>query len=1051
MCSQTVKFFFEGIIMAAALCGSSLSADGSSPLSGAHALRCEHLIDPFGVERKQPRLSWQMQPVEGVEGQAATAYRILVASTPQLLAADRGDLWDSGHVMGQQPIVVAYDGVALQSLQTCFWKVKLWDEKKRELAWSEPAKWCMGVLDGRIWEGKWIGHSVEIPAHPFAPVFFDSARWIWHAADDPKQPAAETRFFRRPLDIKNLRDVYWAEMICSANDAFQLAVNGHLLTSQKVVFDAADSIPRFNIRPYLRDGMNEIVITAEKHPPTLTHVSIRPVAGVIAVIKLQRAQGASEIIVTDGSWQSRKDDQEQWSAARDLAPASSHWRKLPGWRQKQPSPIFRKSFQARSKVKEAKIVISGLGYYELYLNGSRVGDHCLDPLFTNYDHRVSYLCYDVTALAQRGENVLAVMLGNGWYNMHTRATWDFDYAPWRDEPKLLAQLRLIYQDGAVETIVTDESWHAHTGPVLLDGIHNGEVYDARLEDPAWNRCGYNDSRWPFAKIVAAPKGRMAAQIMPAIKVMETLTPIKISEPTPGIFVADMGRNMAGWARIKVSGPAGRMVRLRFGERLDQMGRVNELSNSRYLFQGPFQTDTYILKGEGVEVWEPRFTYHGFRYVEITGWPGQPTIDQIQGRVAHTAYTRTGSFVCSDTLLNQIALLTDRAYGSNFVGYPTDCPQREKNGWTGDAHLAMEQAMFTYDNWSAYESWCRELHDSRTDEGDLPGIVPTGGWGFHPDNGPGWGSAAVIMPWYLYLYSGDRTMLADHFEMMKGYVDFLNRHFPDHIVEMCRGDWVHLQTVTPPRVTSTALYFYDTQLVAKAATLLNQQEDASRYAKLASAIKKAFHEKFYRGDGRYDLAGQTAQAMTLYYDLAPAEVKESTSAALAEAVHRAKDHIDCGFLGMKALFQALSENGFHDLAYTVATQRDFPGYGDWLSQGATTLWEDWTGTEGSLNHVALGDIVTWFYRTLAGINVDPAKPGFRHFLIQPKPVADLTFVHAKVASPFGLIQSDWQQSKGTFTLNVTVPPNTTCTVILPNGKTRAVASGRHQFSCHLGVR
>lgn len=1034
---------FEKIFMLCFLMFCFTTCLAMSTKSAAQSLRCEHLKNPQGVERKQPRLSWLMQPIENAHDQATTAYRILVASNSALLARDQGDLWDSGKIAGAQPITVVYQGKPLTSLSTCWWKVKLWDEKKRELAWSEPAFWSMGVLDDKEWQGDWIGYRSPLPPDPFRGQWFDQARWIWHADDDAKNPPAETRFFRRVFTIDEKQNPQWAQLICTANDAFQLWVNGRLLTPQKIVFDGADAIPRFDLLPFLKTGDNEIMMTAEKFKPVFSLRSIRPLAGLIVVIKID-----TTTILTDSQWQCSKTKDGPWSAAADLAPASSHWRHMPGWRQLHPSPIFRKAFVAKKSITDAKIVISGLGYYELYCNGHRVGDRSLDPLFSNYDHRVSYICYDVTKQIQTGDNALAVMLGNGWYNMHTRATWDFDRAPWRDEPKARVMLKLVYEDGSVQWIKSDQTWRANTGPVLLDGIHNGEVYDARLEREGWTQVGFNDQQWPFAEPAKPPRGRLTGQIMPGMRVIETIPPTKITEPVAGVYVVDMGRNMAGWARIKVSGPEGTRIRLRFDERLDSLGRVNQLSNSRYMFQGPFQTDDYILKGKGVETWEPRFTHHGFRYVEITGWPGKPTPEQITGCVVHTAYERTGRFVCSDTLLNTIAEITDNAYGSNFVGYPTDCPQREKNGWTGDAHLAMEQAMYNYNNISGYESFCRELTDNRTAEGDLPGIVPTGGWGFHPDNGPGWGSAAVIIPWYLYLYTGDVQILADHYHLMKGYVDFLHQHFPDHIVEMCRGDWVYIHTQTPPRVTSTALYYYDATLLARTAAVLQKKEEAAFYQKLADEIKKVFHERFYQGQGVFEPGSQTALSMSLYYGLTPDPEKKAVSAALANAVHQAGDHIDCGFLGMKALFQALSENGFHGLAFKVATQHDFPGYGDWISRGATTLWEDWTDTEGSLNHAALGDIVTWFYRSLAGINADPEQPGFRRMVIRPRPVGGLGFVRSKIESPFGTIISNWQINAGRFTLQLTVPPNTTALVALPDGSHRTVGSGTRSFSCRL---
>lgn len=446
----------------------------------------------------------------------------------------------------------------------------------------------------------------------------------------------------------------------------------------------------------------------------------------------------------------------------------------------------------------------------------------------------------------------------------------------------------------------------------------------------------------------------------------------------------------------------------------------------------------------METWEPRFTYHGFRYVEVTGWPGSLKPENMQGCFVHTAFERTGGFSCSNPMLNTICSMVDRSYRSNCVGYPTDCPQRKKNGWTGDSHLAAEQAMFNYHNRNAYDKWSRDLWDARTPGGDLPGIVPTGGWGYNEDNGPGWGSAAVMIPWTMYLHYGDPRLLSDHFDLMKEYVDFLNRTFPGNIVDMGRGDWSYLHTQTPARVTSTALYYNNARIVAKAADILERRAEAEKYSVLADHIRAAYHREFYRGDGLYDIGSQTTQAVSLYYGLVPDSEKQAAAQKLVEAVHRANDHVDFGILGAKALFQALSECDRHELAYKIATQPDFPGYGDWIARGATTFWEDWTDTAGSLNHIMFGDIVTWFFRKLAGINAFPDSPGFRHILIRPGPVGDLSFAAAETESMFGKIMSNWRIEKNRFILNVSIPPNCTATVTLPNGDVHEIESGDYRY-------
>lgn len=699
------------------------------------------------------------------------------------------------------------------------------------------------------------------------------------------------------------------------------------------------------------------------------------------------------------------------------------------WRQEASSPLFRKTFDLEKPVERAVVSVCGLGYHELRLNGAKVGDHVLDPAFTRYDKRALYVTYDITESLKQGKNAVGVMLGNGWYNMHTRAVWDFDRAPWRDRPTVLLNLHVEFADGTSTTVASDLSWRAATGPVVLDGIRNGEFYDARLEMPGWDTPDFDDSAWAIPDIVPGPKGVLRAQMMPPIRVMQTVTPVSVAEPKPGVFVFDMGQNMAGWAQLRVSGPAGTKVVLRYAERLAADGTLDSEEIGKYVKQGPFQTDAYVLKGEGLEVWEPRFTYHGFRYVEVTGFPGTPTRDSLWGRVVHTSFESAGSFRCSSELLNAIQAITRRAYRSNYHGYPTDCPQREKNGWTGDAHLAAEQALYNFDNAASYLKWMNDFQDEQQDDGNLPGIVPTSGWGYHWGNGPAWDSAYVLIPWYLYLYRGDVGVLAEHYEGMKRYVDFMTGKAKGHLVEHGLGDWVPARTETPVIVTSSAYYYVDATIVSKAAALLGNDDDARRYAELAEAIRKAFNRALYRGDGLYANGSQTALSCTLFQGLVEPSEREAVVRQLVANVGQNEGHLDTGILGAKYLFHALTEQGRVDVAYQIATQTTPPSYGDWIARGATTLWEDWPG-EGSLNHVMFGDISAWFYKALAGILVDPQRPGFKHVIIRPSPVGDLTSVEATHDSMYGTIRSSWELDGGRILLSVTVPVNATATVYLP---------------------
>lgn len=828
-------------------------------------LTCEYLVNPLGVGAARPRLRWNL--ASDGRGVRQTAYQILVARDAKALAANRGDLWNSGKVAANDSPHIPYAGTPLVSGVRCVWKARIWDGAGRPSAWSAPAAWEMGLLRREEWRGRWIGRT-----------------------------------------------------------------------------------------------------------------------------------SATEY---------------------------------------QPAPLLRREFTLRGKVRRARIYVCGLGYHELHVNGAKVGDPVLDPGYTRYDKRALVVTHDVTRLLRAGGNALGVILGTGWYNVHTRAVWDFHKAPWRAAPEMLLDLRVEYADGRTETIASDARWKTATGPILFDSIYGGETYDARRERPGWDRPGYDDSGWDAAQIVAPPKGRLVAQQHPPIKIHQTIAPVKITEPKPGVFLFDMGQNFAGWARLRVRGPAGTRIGMRFGERRNADGTLNtgiiEQHIKRVDASQPFQTDTYVLKGRGIEAWEPRFTYHGFQYVEMTGFPagGKPTLDTLRGRFVHSAVPSVGEFVCSNDLINRIWRAGRASYLSNLQGIPTDCPHREKNGWTGDAHLAAEQGLLNFDGIAVYEKWLNDLDDEQRENGALPGIVPTSGWGYAWGNGPAWDSAFVLIPWYLYRYTGDTRALREHYAGMKRYVDYLGTRSQNHIVAIGLGDWVPYQTQTPVAVTDTGYYYRDARIVSEAAALLGNRADSQKYAALAETIKNAFNERFFDPKtGLYANGGQTALGCALYQGLVPTERRGDVVANLVAAVEKRNNHIDTGILGAKYVPNALLAAGRADVAYALAAQRDLPSWGHWIDQGATTLWENWNGAE-SLNHIMFGDILAWFVKALAGLDVDHSSPGFRHIVLKPHVVGDLRFARAAYDSVRGRIESGWKiENNGTLTLAVAIPANATATVYVP---------------------
>jgi alpha-L-rhamnosidase len=708
------------------------------------------------------------------------------------------------------------------------------------------------------------------------------------------------------------------------------------------------------------------------------------------------------------------------------------------------APMLRRVFAVKKAVKQARVYVCGLGYYELHLNGSKLGDHLLDPAYTDYDRRVLYATYDVTAQLRSGQNALGVILGNGWYNMQTDVGWGFQNASWRNSPRVLLKLEIEFADGSRTDLVSDDSWQCSTGPIVYDNIYGGETYDARLEKLGWDQAGYDASQWKMTMIVSAPKGRLVAQAMPAIKAFDTLKPVALAEPKPGVWIFDFGQNLAGFAELRSSGPAGTKVVLKYGERVGTNGLLDVKDISEYhTLIGPgqqFQTDTYIIKGQGKERWHSRFDYHGFQYVEVTGFSGQPDLDSLRAVFIHSAVPEAGRFVCSNPVLNKIQHATRWSYLSNLQGYPTDCPQREKSGWTGDAHLAAEQAMYNFMPAAVYEKWLNDMSDLQWTNGELPAVVPTPGFGYDWGNGPAWDSAFLLIPEYLHEYYGDTRVLAEHYAGMKLYVDYLTGHATNGIVSIGLGDWVPVKTDTPVPVTSTAYYFKDAQIVSQTAALLGHTADAEKYAALAARIKSDFNREFYHAEtGSYANGSQTALSCALYQGLVTPENRSLVLSNLVATVAETGGHIDTGILGAKYILNALLENGRADVAYRIVSQTNYPGWGWWMEQGATTLWEGWNGG-GSRNHIMFGDVSAWFYKALAGINSDPAAPGFKHIIIRPNCVGNLSYVRATYDSIHGPIVSDWKLDRGKFNLHVEIPANTTATVYVPHAKVNEVREG-----------
>ncbi|WP_459189275.1 glycoside hydrolase family 78 protein [Parabacteroides sp. APC149_11_2_Y6] len=723
----------------------------------------------------------------------------------------------------------------------------------------------------------------------------------------------------------------------------------------------------------------------------------------------------------------------------------------------EPAPYFRKQFTANKTIKSARAYIAVAGLYELYINGEKIGNHRLDPMYTRFDRRNLYVTYDVTEQLQNGKNAIGVLLGNGWYNHQSKAVWDFDRAPWRNRPTFCMDLRITYSDGSVETIPTDLSWKTSSGALVFNSIYTGEHYDARLEQKGWNTPDFDDSQWHGVGYRGAPSQNVTAQQIRPIHNVLTLPAKSVNKINDHTYVFDFGQNMSGVTKINVSGEAGTEVRIKHGERLFDNGRI-DMSNIDVYYRGdkekdPFQTDILILSGNEDE-YMAKFNYKGFRYVEVTSdKPIELNQNSLTAYFMHSDVPPVGNINTSSELINKLCWATNNAYLSNLMGYPTDCPQREKNGWTGDGHLAIETALYNFDGITVYEKWLADHRDEQQPNGVLPDIIPTGGWGYGTDNGLDWTSTIAIIPWNLYMFYGDSKPLADCYENIKRYVNYVDRISPNHLTIWGRGDWVPVKSRSNKELTSSIYFYADAKILANAAKLFNKQDDYKHYTALAEKIKNAVNEKYLnRETGIYADGSQTELSVPLFWKIVPEDMIAKVAQNLAKKVEEAGFHLDVGVLGAKAILNALSENGYPLTAYKVAAQDTYPSWGWWIVNGATTLLENWdlkAERDISDNHMMFGEIGGWFYKGLGGIFPDPEQPGFKHILLRPNFVKELKHFEAKHNSPYGEIISKWEWKKNTILCEIVIPANSSATLYLPDyvkgDKTMELEAGKHQLS------
>lgn len=756
----------------------------------------------------------------------------------------------------------------------------------------------------------------------------------------------------------------------------------------------------------------------------------------------------------------------QWIGDGSVAPE-----KVEDFYKEDPAPLFRKKFTIGKPVKTARLYIAGLGYYEAHLNGDKVGDHWLDPGWTNFGKQILYATYDITGQVQKGENAIGVVLGNGFFNpLPIRIFRPLREMLYIGRPCLKAQLRIVYEDGSVETILTDGSWKTAQSPIVRNNVYLGEHYDARREIKDWAEVSLDDSNWKSAVLLdSIPTGTLTAQMQPPIRATKVLKPIRMTETRPGEFVFDMGQNFAGVVRLKVKGPKGTTIKVRYGEdvysdkSLNVMtsvaGQQKKFWNADWSQPGQPQTawqeDRYTLKGEGEEIWSPRFTFHGFRYVEITGWPGRPSLENIEGIRLNADLQQTGFFACSEPMLNKLDTVLDYTFKSNVFSVQSDCPAREKFGYGGDIVGVARTFCWYYDMENFYRKVVRDFANDQRPLGGMTETAPYNGLeaeGLGDKSGPiGWQLAFGFVQKQLYEYYGDKEILKSYYPAFLKQIQFLASSAKDHMIDKCINDHESLEERIPA-LFATAHYYHHVKLLVEFADILGKKEDVVIYTQLAENIRKAFISRFVNtGDGKVGNGTQSAQAFALYYDLLPEGEKETVFKGLLQAIEKQDGHIASGIFGVPAILNVLREHNRNDVAYDMVTKRTFPGWGHMLKSGATTLWETWKYSDHvySHNHPMFGSVGEWMYQSLGGIRA--AAPGFKEIVIQPQPVDSLHWVNCKYRSVQGDIVSNWKKEGNTFTLQVEVPVNTQAIVYVPASSTAVIKEGKTLASQAKGVK
>ncbi|MEN6384989.1 MAG: family 78 glycoside hydrolase catalytic domain [Phycisphaerales bacterium] len=1016
-------------------------------------LRCEYRVNPLGIDIISPRLSWIIES-EG-RGQKQTAYQILVASTRKQLDANQGDLWDSRKVQSDETIDVAYRGNTLVSDKDYFWKVRVWDKDDIVSDWSTLAKWSMGLLNSSAWQAQWIGYDPS-EVMKSAPEIVKQANWIWTEANASQGTQPGSRYFRRRIDIPSQWKIKTAICYISADNMFTLYVNGQQVKSGT----SLAMVHQISLASYLGTGSNILAVQA-----TNDGSSTNPAGLLVALTIISENDEVLNISSDERwcissqevtGWKTMKFDDSGWSKAAVLGSfGMSPWQDVSVvWL--PPACYLRRDFNLASKViKKARLYASALGIYQIYINGQRVSQDYFSPGWSDYSKRVYYRTYDITEVLRSGENAIGGMLADGWYAGYVGPYGDRNH--YGQYLRLLCQLNIEYEDGTTQILGTGPDWKASLGPIIKADLLQGETYDARRELQDWNRAGYDCSSWnPVVVGSDEVHPIVQAAVSEPVVIFKEVNPISVSEPTPGQYVFDMGQNFAGVVQLRVQGKTGQSIQLRHAERLNPDGTIYTTN-----LRCAAATDTYICKGDGQEIWQPCFTFHGFQYVELTGLDKKPELDMITGLAMSSDTPAVGTFECSDPMINKLQSNIVWTQRANFIDIPTDCPQRdERLGWTGDAQIYINTACYQNDMQAFFTKWLTDLTDSQRSDGQFPMVAPLKAVG--DDGGPAWADAGIICPWTIYKMYGDKRVLEKHYKAMKKYITFCKERCTNELLPPdqfhCFGDWLNINDDTTKDVIYMAYFGYSTNLMSKISETLGKTEDSANYQQLFEQIKVAFKKAYIQPDGKIKGDTQSAYVMAIAYDLLGEDMRRLAAEHLIRRIEECNWHLSTGFIGTKDLMLALAKIDRNDIAYRLLHNDTFPSWGFSIKHGATSIWERWNGWTSeqgfadpimnSFSHYSFGAVCQWIFENIGGIQTE--GPAFKHIILKPQPGGKLTWAKTGYHSIRGNILTEWELKDSVFHCSIVIPPNTTATLYLPAAKEESVSESKKTLQMADGI-